>query len=172
MQHQSVPSDEVLTVGKFGKVYGVKGWLRLISYTKPVTNIFDYAPWYIQQKTEQHWQPCEVIAHRSHAGGWIVKLAGCDDRDHASRYVNAHIGVPITCLPPCEPGEFYWHQLIGLRVDNTDGQTLGTVTELFETGANQVMVVNNEQLLPYVDDVILTVDLINGYIQVAWDQDE
>lgn len=165
---------ELITVGKLGKVYGLKGWLRLISYTQPQANVFDYAPWYLYQR--QQWQPCEMAAHQRHAGGWIVKLAGCDDRDQASQLVNAHIGVPKASLPACAPDEFYWHDLIGLRVENTQGQQLGTITDFIETGANDVMVVtdptqSHEQWVPYVKDVIVNVDLAKGCLHVDWDKD-
>lgn len=170
----NVPNaQEILTVGKLGKVYGLKGWLRLYSHTAEPDNIFNYRPWYIHHNNQ--WHACKPVSHRAHGKGWLVKLAGCDDCDQAQGYVGAAIGVDKAALPPCDEDEFYWHDLIGLRVENTQGECLGVISELINTGANDIMVIvqdkGTEQWVPYLETVVLSVDLPNQHMCVDWEKE-
>src|SRR5690606_14411485 len=117
-------------------VYGVKGWLRIYSYTEPRDNILQYNPW--QLRLPDGWRSVEVLAGRSHGKGVIAQLAGCEDRDQAARWVEAEIAVRRAQLPATPEGEYYWRDLVGLRVVNTEGEVLGVVDHLLETGANDV----------------------------------
>ncbi|MCD6055203.1 MAG: rimM [Gammaproteobacteria bacterium] len=167
-------TTEILTVGKLGRVYGLQGWMRLMSYTHPGENIFTYAPWYLGLKGQ--WQPCEVAAHKAHGKGWIIRLADCDHCDKANRYVNALVGIKKEALNPRGPDELYWHELIGLTVENTQAEELGTIVDLINTGANDILVIRNkdsgkEQWVPYLSDVILHIDLDEQRMQVNWDRE-
>jgi len=103
------------------------------------------------------------------------KLAGCDDRDAAEALVGAQIRVPRSALPETsQPGEHYWADLIGLRVETLEGAVLGRVDHLFETGSNDVIVVHGdrERLIPYIwGQVVHRVDLDAGLMRVDWDPD-
>jgi len=99
---------------------------------------------------------------RLHKKALLLKLVGCDDRDAAGELRGMLVQVPIEEAAPLEEGEYYHFQLIGVRVETEDGELLGQVAQVMETGANDVYVVRGprgEVLLPALDDVILELDL-------------
>lgn len=162
--------DTRVTVGRITGVYGVKGWLRIYSFTEPRANILEYNPW--QLRLADGWHSVELLDGKAHGKGVIAHLAGCEDRDQAARWVDVEIAVRREQLPAAEAGEFYWRDLIGLRVITTAGQELGVVDHLLETGANDVLVVQGERerLIPYaMGEVVTAVDLEAGELQVDWD---
>ncbi len=154
-------------VGRLAGVYGVKGWLRVQSYTQPIENILDYGPWQI----DGHGS-AKPTSGRAHGKGLIVHLEGIDDRDRAAILVGREIEVDRSELPELESGEYYWSDLVGLSVINRAGEALGTVSRMMETGAHDVMVVDGdrERLIPYARDrVVDSVDLATQTIVVDWD---
>ena len=169
--------NDFIVLGKFGAVYGINGWLKLHSYTDIPEGIFDYTPWFV--KFQGNWQPMQVSSWKRHSNGLIAKLDGIADRDLAQRYVNAEIAVQPEVLPPLAEGDYYWKDLMGLAVVNEAGYHLGEVTDLMETGSNDVLVVKanrtdafgkKERLLPYLaDTVVKNVDLTERRILVDWD---
>lgn len=167
-----------IIVGRISGVYGVKGWVKVYSYTAPRENILQYSPWLIH--TGNEWLSVRVDASRLQGKGVIAHLEKCDDREDARRFIGADIAILRSQLLPTESDEFYWHDLIGLQVVNTRGEVLGTVDHLMETGANDVLAVapgngdaGSEMLLiPYVkDDVIKNIDLVRGICEVDWEAD-
>ena len=157
--------------GRIAGVLGVRGWVKVFSYTRPREAIIDYSPWLI--KVGAKWREVIVEEGRAQGKGIVVKLAGFDDRDQAGSLIGADIAVKISRLPPLKNGEYYWSQLVGLEVVNLDGQSFGKVSRLVETGANDVIVVQNgrERWLPVTAQVIREVDLAAGLIRVDWDAD-
>lgn len=161
---------ERLILGRITGLYGVRGWVKVYSYTDPRENILRYSPW--QLGLGGRWREAEVQGGRVHGKGVIAKLEGCDDRDAAAGLMGAEIAIRREQLEPLEAGEFYWADLIGLTVINEDGLRLGVVDHLFETGANDVLVVRGERerLIPYAPGEIVTaVDLERGELRVRWD---
>lgn len=159
----------MVVVGRFGPPFGVKGWLNVISYTDPVTNLADYRPWFIERNGE--WTPLSVDQLKPHRNGYVAQVDGIDDRDVALRYAGKPIGVQESTLPETDEDEFYWKDLIGLSVEDKAGTVLGEVSELMETGANDVIVVRGaagEVLIPFVRHVVMTVDLEQRRIVVDW----
>ena len=114
-----------------------------------------------------------MLEGRVHGKGIIAKLADCDDRDQAAALLGEEILAPRERLPPAETGEYYWADLIGLTVINREGAILGQVRRLLETGANDVLVVvqdERELLLPFVPDrVVLEVNLAQGFLKADWE---
>ena len=164
--------SEVL-VGRLGGAFGIKGWLKVSSFTSPLDNIFAYTPWRLRGKhATLEVQPLEG---RLHGKGAIVRFAGIDDRDRAEELKGMDIVVGRELLPEPEPGHYYWADLEGLRVERLDGTVLGHVTRMMEAGAADVMVVTGEtrQLIPFVmGEVVAQVDLEAGCIRVDWDEFE
>jgi len=163
-------------IGRITSVFGIKGWLKVYSYTDPMDGILSYENWVAILDGKRI--PLSVTEGKRHGPGIVVKLKGIEDRDQASRYAGADIAVPIADLPELPEDEFYWHQLEKLRVITVDGQLLGQVHHLMETGSNDVLVVRpcegsldqRERLLPYLpDQVVVKVDLAAGEMQVDWD---
>lgn len=146
--------------------------MKVYSFTEPRDNILSYTPWMVQ--VQGSWQEMRPLQGRIQGKGVVAQIEGYDDRDQAATLIGAEIAVPRRMLPPSAPGEYYWADLQDCRVVTTQGVELGRVTGLFETGANDVMVVKGERerLLPFVQpDVIRAVDLDQGLIEVDWDPD-
>lgn len=167
-----------LVVGKITTVYGVKGWVKVHSFTQPADNIFDYRPWWIN--TAQGWRELQIDQHRLHQHSFVVHVKGIDDRDAARLLCQLDIAVEKSQLHGLEDGEYYWHQLIGLGVvSHYQGKEyrLGSVKEMLETGANDVFVVQGdsdsidtqERLIPYVDQFVTKIDLQAQKVVVDWD---
>lgn len=163
-------------VGKLGSTYGIRGWLRIYSSTEQHESIFDYQPWYLFIKGQ--WQPTELESWRYHSNDLIVKLKNVDDRDAAQALTNVEIGVSADNFPELDEG-YYWHDLIGCQVVNLQGYQLGEVSDMMETGSNDVFVVKanlndafgkQERLIPYLEQtVVKRVDLATKTIEVDWD---
>jgi 16S rRNA processing protein RimM len=161
-----------VVVGRIEGAYGVKGWVRVRSFTDPPDNLQNYAPW--QLRLARGPRECERLAMRAHGKGYVAQLAGVEDRDAAAALGGVEIEVPRECLEPVTDGEFYWNDLIGLEVETLTGDRLGQVQRMMETGANDVMVVTGERrrLIPFVHGgVVREVDLEAGTIRVDWDPD-
>jgi 16S rRNA processing protein RimM len=165
---------EPVVIGKIVGLFGVKGWVKIRSYTDPREQIADYRPWRVA--IEGEWRSFEVETVQPQGKSLVVRLAGIDDRDAATRLLNSDIVIDRSQLPALEENEFYWRDLQGLQVLNLKGVELGTVKSLLETGANDVLVVckdgSPEILIPYVlDRVIRAVDMESRIIRVDWEAD-
>lgn len=175
--------DERTVIGKITSAYGIKGWVKVHSYTDPPENIFKYTPWILEEPGKKSGIQFNVDDFRLHGKGFVAHLAGINDRDTAGLYCQRLVYADIGELPELPAGEYYWQQLKGLKVYTvTSGQRdnpplLGMVGDLLETGANDVLVVvpcegsidRQERLLPYVDACIIEVDLEAGSLLVDWD---
>ncbi len=157
-------------LGRIAGVFGVKGWVKLESYTRPREAIFEYSPWGLGLK--EGWQRRAVLAGETRGKGLVAHIEGLEDRDLAFDLIGTEIAIPRDELPPARQGDFYWADLEGCTVTNQAGIEFGVVTGLMETGANDVLVVKNGQqrLIPYIDDVIEEVDLETRSIRVNWDE--
>ena len=164
-------------LGKVGAVYGIKGWLKIHSFTDDHEAILDYFPWSL--KLGNKIQSVDITDWRKHNNGLVVKVAGIDDRDVAQKLVGSEIFVSEDALSDLPEGEFYWRDLIGMTVVTDKGYDLGQVSDIMETGANDVLVVKanlkdgfgkKERLIPYLmDQVILSVSAEDKQICVDWD---
>jgi 16S rRNA processing protein RimM len=161
--------SEWVIMGRISGLFGVQGWVKVYSHTSPRTNILNYSSWYLSHG--DGWRELQLKAGKAHGKGIIAQLQGYSDRDLASELVGADIAVRREQLPAVEDGSYYWKDLEGLLVRTTEGADLGRVDHLFETGANDVMVIKGERerLLPFIDQVISEVDLDGGVITVEWD---
>ena len=159
-------------LGKIVGVFGVEGWVKVHSYTEPRENLFRYRPWILRDGAGE--RTVEQARGRAQGQGLVAAIPGIEDRDAAAALIGTEIFVERTSLPPAKEGEYYWSDLEGLEVVLEDGRTLGRVSHLFSTGANDVLVVKGERerLLPYVTgDVVKSVELESGRIVVDWDPD-
>lgn len=166
------PEDDLLVMGRITAPYGVKGWVHIAAYTELPENLLNYLPWYINRQGS--WQALEIVAGRLHGKGLVVQPQGCADRDAAAALRGTDIGIYRSQLPPAAADEYYWSDLIGMQVIAQDGSVLGHLDYLFETGANDVMVVKGEQeyLVPFIEgQVVKSVDLETREIRVDWDPD-
>ncbi|WP_186289516.1 ribosome maturation factor RimM [Methylomonas koyamae] len=166
-------AGEYLNVGQVSGVFGVKGWVKVFSFTDPRENILKYSPWLLQKHGQRH--ELKVVGGRRQGNLIVAQLENIGDRDAAAEWMGAEILIRKQQLPKPEAGEFYWADLIGLLVENQAGCKLGTVDHLLETGANDVLVVvdgETERLIPFLQpSTILKVDLVAGLIVADWDPD-
>lgn len=168
LQHE----QKKVIVGRIGAAHGVKGWLKIHSFTDPKGNIFNYQPWYINK--HGNWQVLELAEIAERALQMVVLFKGYNDRNSAQLLIGSNIAIDRAMLPKLAKNEYYWADLIGLTVVNTEGVTLGKVDYLFETGSNDVLVVKGDKqyLIPFLlDQFILNINLADSTIQVAWDAD-
>lgn len=172
--------SEPLVIGKITSVYGVKGWVKIHSYTEPMENFFSYSEWLLKRNGQL--TPIVFEEWKRHGKGLIALIDGVYDRDLAASYCKFDVAVSAKELAELESGDYYWHQLEGLRVYSQYGDQppclLGVVSYLFETGANDVMTVKpcdgsidqQERLIPYMPDLyVKQVDLDQGQMTVDWD---
>ncbi|WP_024872182.1 ribosome maturation factor RimM [Tolumonas lignilytica] len=169
--------DSSIVVGRLGAVYGIKGWLKVNSFTDNPESIFEYTPWMLKHKGE--WREIQLTGWKRHNNGLICKLNGVDTREDAQALTGVDIAVSSDQLPALPKGEYYWRDLIGCAVVTTKGYQLGTVSELMETGSNDVLVVEanlndafsmKERLIPFIDEqVIKHIDITARLIEVDWD---
>jgi 16S rRNA processing protein RimM len=172
----SSTSEEMTVLGRISAAYGIKGWIKIYSFTDPIENIFSYQPWYLKQ--QGGWKQIEVLNGRHQGKGIIAQIANCETRNDAESYKGIEIAVPASALAELEDGEYYWSQLQGLVVLNTNNQRFGVIDHILETGANDVLVVQadtesidgQERLIPYIEDkVVQSVDLETGTMIIDWD---
>ncbi|EMT0557716.1 ribosome maturation factor RimM [Providencia stuartii] len=172
----ATPTNPIV-LGKLGAAYGIRGWLKVFSSTEHAESIFDYQPWFIQRSGQ--WQHIELEDWKHHNKDIILKLKGVDDRDAATLLTNFEIVVDSAQLPELDNNEYYWKDLIGCQVVTLQGYNLGTITDMMETGSNDVIVIKanlkdafgiKERLVPFLDgQVIKKVDLKSKLIEVDWD---
>lgn len=165
-------AEQRLAVGKISGAFGVRGWVKVYSFTDPVENILRYSPW--QVFTHGEWREMKVKTGRVHGKGIVAQLEGVDDRNAAELLNGAAIEVRRDQIPDAAEDEFYWQDLEGMTVENEQGECFGTVSHLFETPANQVMVVSDgetERMMPFVEAYIIDVDMEAGKIIVDWQAD-
>ena len=170
VDEQGLPHDPVI-LGRVNGLFGTAGWVKVFSHTAPRENILSYSPWYLY--CGGRWQRLEPEEGRRQGKSVVARLCGCTDRDRAALLMGCDIAVRRDQLPEAdEAGEYYWTDLEGLRVRTVDGTDLGVVHHLFETGANDVVVVRGERerLIPYLwERVVRSVDLEAGVMIVDWD---
>ena len=160
----------LVEIGEVKAAHGVKGWVKVFSYTRPIEQIFSYKNWIIgHQADEYQLEQCDKRPNK----GLIAKIQGINDRDDALSLMGKSISVKRSELAELD-GEYYWSQLIGLKVFNLKDELLGTVSSMLETGANDVMVVttrDSEQLIPYAESIVRSVELDAARLVVDWEKD-
>lgn len=169
-------------MGRISAPFGIKGWVRVTPFTATANGLTNYSVWWLGGTGD--WRAYDVTQSQVQGADVIAKLAGCDDRDAAAAMKGLPVAVPREAFPPAAAGEYYWADLVGLRVSNSEGLDFGVVTEMLATGANDVMVVQQsavdgdkhvveqqERLIPFIADVIKRVDIAAGVIDVEWGAD-
>ncbi|HZP66866.1 MAG TPA: ribosome maturation factor RimM [Rudaea sp.] len=164
-------ADRLVVLGKIVGLSGVRGAVKLESYTEPRARIFAYQPWLVRKDGAE----IEIsgVRGREQGKGMIATLPGVADRDAAMALMGAEIRVWRSKLPKPKRGEYYWTDLEDLEVVTQQGTPLGRVSHVFATGANDVLAVRDgerERLIPFVTgQFVLDVDLDAGRITVDWD---
>ena len=165
--------DRMILLGRCHGAFGLRGETKLESFTDPARAILRYQPW-ILRAAHGVERTIDGVRGRESPKGLVVTLPGIEDRDAAEALRGCEVWVPRSQLPPPQPGEYYWVDLEGLRVRNLEGRDFGRVSHLFDTGANDVLVVQGERerMIPFVEpEFVRSVDFDAGEIVVDWDAD-
>ncbi len=160
-------------MGRVAAAHGIRGWVKIQPYTEHLDSLLDYRTWWLGHE-HGPWREVEVQQCEAHNKTLAAQLPDCPDRTAAEKLKGLLIAVPRSSLPKQDKDEYYWSDLIGLAVVNEAGVTLGTVANLLETGANQVLSVQGdggEILIPFVASAIKQVDVKNKIIRVDWSTD-
>ena len=166
--------DKKIYLGKITGVHGIKGWLKIQSFSSPPENILNYPLWIISNRGQEGFYSVEK--GRKHSNKIIVKLEKIDDRTKAESLINSKIKIRRSELPKLSNESHYWSDLEGLSVLNSEEKLIGIVDSLIETGANDVMVVNTTKdkriLIPFVmHEIIKEVSIELNYVKVDWQID-
>jgi 16S rRNA processing protein RimM len=161
-----------IEVGRLGAAHGVRGWLRVQSYTDPPERLFDWASWHLQGQGGSA-REVKLLEVRQQGNGWIVHLEGVEERDGAARLTGQMILVDREFLPPTEGREHYRDDLVGFEVKNLEGALLGVVDHFVDTPGNVVMVVKGvrEHWVPVTGQHLRNVDKDARRLLVDWPED-
>ena len=158
-------------MGRILGPFGVKGWVRVKTFTQEPDALAAHARWLVA--TPAGWQEREIEGFELHSKGPVAKLAACDDREAAQQLQGCEVAVTRAELGEAEDGSIYWVDLVGLAVVDEAGQDLGRVEGLFESGETSVLVVRGlrERMIPFVPEYVKAVDREGGRITVDWKAD-
>ena len=162
---------KMVIMGRVAAPHGVRGWLKINTFTETPETLAGFPIWWLGSATG--WQEHRVAETEVRGNSLLAIFAGIGSREDAQSLSGRQVAVPRQALPEPDAGTFYWADLVGLRVVNLQGEQLGTIDGLVETGANDVIVVRGERerLIPCLDHVLLEVDVAAGEVRVDWGLD-
>jgi len=164
--------SEYVVIGRFGRTHGVSGQICVHSFADERANILAYSDWYIQRNGL--FQRIQFLDEVDQVKSLLVRVEGFSSREAVATLTNVDIWIQRVCLPELSSDEYYWHELIGLKVFDLHGSLLGEVCEMLDTGANDVLVVQGDRrrLIPYVrGTVVLDINRQERTMRVDWDLD-
>jgi 16S rRNA processing protein RimM len=161
----------MVVMGRVSVPHGIKGWIKVQPFTEDIDGLLGYPEWWLGR--DGAWVQHRVAEVAVHGAAVLARLEGFSDRQAAMAFKGAQVGIPRDRLPASREGEYYWSDLLGMEVLNGRGEQLGRVVKLLETGANQVLVLGGEReaLIPFIENVIVSVDLANKRIVADWNLD-
>jgi 16S rRNA processing protein RimM len=173
----AIPEDLVL-VGHITGAYGIQGWVRIRPYSADADALLHARTWWLDKP---EIRDIEVLQAKDHSGDTVARLMGVADRNAAEALKGTAVSVSRQHFPALDEGEFYWIDLIGLAVENLQGEALGQVADMMDNGAHPILRVappvepgqepGPEMLIPYVGQFVQTVDLAGKKITVDWGRD-
>ncbi|MBU0602305.1 MAG: ribosome maturation factor RimM [Gammaproteobacteria bacterium] len=167
----------MIVLGRLAAPFGVLGWLRLHAFGDDPQSWRAMEQWRVSADPDasaEHWSSLRLKGFKLQGNGPVVHFEGCDDRTAAEKLVGLYVAAQRQDLPDTGKDEYYWGDLIGLDVVNAEGERLGRVGRLMETGANAVLVVVDEgdkpveRLIPFVSAVVKDVDRDAAVVRVEW----
>jgi 16S rRNA processing protein RimM len=172
-----VPED-LLLVGYVTGAYGIHGWVRIKPYSADADAMLSAKTWWLDKPD---LRDVDMLHAKIHGEDVVAQLMGVADRNAAEALKGATVQIRRSHFPPLSGDEFYWVDLIGLAVENLEGEALGTVTDLMDNGAHPILRVTVPQapgaekpvelLIPFVDQFVKTVDQAAKKITVDWGLD-
>ena len=159
-------------VGRLGAAHGVRGWLRVQSFTDPPQRLFEWKRWCLQPE-QGAAREVNLLEARPQGNGWIARLEGIEERDAASRLSGQMVLIDRAALPPTTGREHYRSDLVGFEVKNVEGAVLGVVDHFVDTAGNAVMVIKGERehWVPVTGQHLRSVDKDARRVIVDWPED-
>jgi 16S rRNA processing protein RimM len=160
----------MVVMGRVRSPHGLKGWVKIQPFTQAIEGLLDYPEWWLG--AEGQWRQHRIAESAVHGSMVVARLDGFTDRDAAAGLKGSDVAVPRAAMPENQAGEFYWNDLLGMEVSDRNAAKLGHVAKILETGANVVLVVvqgDKELLVPFIQDVIVNVDLKARQLVVDWE---
>ncbi|QCB46366.1 ribosome maturation factor RimM [Hydrogenophaga sp. PAMC20947] len=186
-----LPADAI-EVGRIQEAFGIKGWVRIHPHSADTDALFASKVWHLEPPEPKFARgfsafsgtvSVTVAEIKTQTAGIVAHLEGMDDRNLAEALKGVRIHVPRSAFPATPEGEYYWVDLIGLRVVNREGVDMGVVRDLISTGPNSVLVLEftettaegetqvAERMIPFVDAYVDKVDQAERLITVDWGLD-
>ena len=184
--------DDAIEIGRVLDAWGVKGWLKILPHSTLPEALFSAKSWFLQAP-DAKFRPgfsafsgtvaVKIDEAKTHSDSIVAKIAGLDDRDAAEALRGCRIFLPRSSFPAATKDEYYWVDLIGLKVVNREGVVLGCVRDLMATGPHSVLCVEyttlreggssvvDERMIPFVAVYVDAVDLSAKCITVDWQPD-
>ncbi len=158
-------------MGRVVAPYAIKGWIKLQTFTEDLDGLLDYPVWRLGRNG--NWREYRLLDGKVHGQYLLAGLEGVNDRDASEALQGMEVAVLREEMPEADEDEYYWDELVGLEVTNIQGEALGRVVGLLETGAHDVLQVQGERmrLIPFVEVYIQSVDVAAGRIVVDWGLD-
>lgn len=173
----AIPDDLVL-VGHVIGAFGIQGWVRIRPYSADADAMLHAKTWWLDKPT---LRDVDMMQAKHHGEDVVARLVGVADRNAAEALKGATVQIRRSHFPPLSDDEFYWVDLIGLAVENLQGEILGSVVDLMDNGAQAVLQVQappapgtekpKEWLIPFVEQFVKTVDQQARKITVDWGLD-
>jgi 16S rRNA processing protein RimM len=170
-----IPDDLVL-VGHVTGAFGIQGWVRIKPYSADADALLHAKTWWLDKPD---LRDVDMMQAKTHGEDVVAQLMGVADRNAAEALKGTAVQIRRSHFPPLSNDEFYWVDLIGLTVENLQGESLGTVNDLMDNGAHPILRVTvpetpdadkapQELLIPFVDQFVKTVDQAGKKITVDW----
>jgi 16S rRNA processing protein RimM len=162
-----VGEPRFVEVGRLGAAHGVRGWLRVQSFTDPPQRLFEWKLWRVGNRE------VKLIEARPQGNGWIAQLEGIAERNAASQLTGQMIMVGRELLPKAEGREHYRDDLVGFEARNVEGVLLGLVDHFVDTPGNAVMVIKGarEHWVPVTSQHLREVRVADRALVVDWPED-
>ena len=164
--------ERPVVLGRIGAPFGVQGWIKVQSYTDPLEGITGYPVWELHRGASLGRKA--VLDWKRAGPGVAVRLEGVETREAAQALTGAEVRVERADLPPTAPGEYYWHDLVGLDAYSLEGVPLGRVAGVLDMPAHPVLVLegDRERLVPLVRERLAGVDFDAGRLELDWHPDD
>ena len=175
------PADLIM-VGYITGAYGLQGWVRIKPYSPDADALLNAKKWWLGKPNMADLQDVEMMQAKNHSGDIVARLVGVVGREAAEALKGTAVHVRRSHFPALDDGEFYWIDLIGMAVENLQGEQLGLVADLMDNGAHPILRITlplvagqdkapAELLVPFVDQFVKTVDQTAKKITVDWGLD-
>jgi 16S rRNA processing protein RimM len=189
------PPNDLILIGHIRDAFSIHGWIKVYTHSNQADTLVNTKIWWLQKIAQRDMakqntatqpdlnslQSVEITQTKVHIDHIVAQIKGCTTRNQAETYKGQQIWISRAAFPETDDDEHYWVDLIGMHVINQQGESLGTISELSDNGAHDIIHVTEQatehnqtpttRLIPYVDAYILNIDDEKREILVDWGLD-